>query len=768
MRKVSLFLTILSLCLISNAQKIGEWTTHTPGMNVISVDMMHNKVFAATPYDIFYYNLDDNSINHLSKVNGLSDMGINIIKYSESADKLFVGYSNTNIDIIDNQGNVINIPDIYNKYILGNKTINDVFFNEQYAYVCCGFGVVVVDLQRYEINDTYFFSIDNNYLGVNDFTLFNGIFYAATENGIYYAEKDNSHLADFSQWRKFRHDLPYTDENFSQMENFNGSVIIVHSDNEHDNDEFYAIYDTTSWGGYLEYPQRVVSNLRAYDDRIVMTEKGKRIKAFDKDANRIIMIEDLYANSTFYDITRNCYWIGSKVYSLVKAYRTTKYSIIPFNGPYSSNAFKLNAVGTDLWVAAGGYLATWAKTYNHEGFSHYDGDTWEYFNEKTDKNAFSYVNQSTGDTILLTDIVSVKQDPVDSDIVYAATYDKGLMVFKNGKFQKIYNHETDANCTLDKHLLLNNIYVTDFDFDSKNNMWLANTGADKMLSVWKNDGTWQSYNIGNHDISSLMVDKNDIKWICKRGGELIVFKDGIFKTVNKSENTGHLPGEANCFTTDNNGTVWVGTIDGVALFYNSKKIFNSSSYSCSRILIPRNDGSGQADYLLSGLSVLSIAVDGANNLWFGTNNGVIQTSNDGQTTYHHFTMENSPLFSNTVKDIAIDDNGIVYFATDKGIISYRGTATKGNTTNSNVIVYPNPVRPEHSGVVSIKGLVTNALVKITTTNGAFVTHLQAEGGQAVWDRTDINGNTVQPGIYLIFVSDETGKETFATKVLIMK
>ena len=121
-----------------------------------------------------------------------------------------------------------------------------------------------------------------------------------------------------------------------------------------------------------------------------------------------------------------------------------------------------------------------------------------------------------------------------------------------------------------------------------------------------------------------------------------------------------------------------------------------------------------------------------------------------------------------MKNITIDSDGNVYFATDKGIISYKGTASKGGDTNSNVIVYPNPVRPEYKGAVGIKGLVNNALVKITTTNGDFVTHLRAEGGQAIWDCNDINGRKVEPGIYLIFVSDSTGKETFATKVLIMR
>ena len=345
-----------------------------------------------------------------------------------------------------------------------------------------------------------------------------------------------------------------------------------------------------------------------------------------------------------------------------------------------------------------------------------------------------------------------------------------INMLKDKQVETVYNGSNSGLGFNLEWLQYNQYYtfVTGFDFDSKNNLWLADSGAEDMLVVKKTDGSWQSFNVGSGQTGKLMVDRNDIKWIAKREGSITVFNGNTTKTVNTNASTGNLPGTANCFVTDNNGTVWIGTTDGVALFYDSRKIFNNNTYSCSRILIPRNDGTGQADYLLSGQSVLSIAVDGANNLWFGTNNGVIHTSNDGQTTYHHFTTDNSPLFSNSVNDIAIDDEGNVYFATDNGIISYKGEAAKGYDTNTNVLVYPNPVRPEHRGIVGIKGLVYNALVKITTTSGAFVTHLQAQGGQAVWDCTDINGNHVEPGIYLIFVSDESGNETYATKVLIMK
>lgn len=754
MRKILLILTILSINIIGNAQKIGEWEAHTPGLKIISVDVMHNKVYAASPYDIFTYNNNDNSINHLSKVNGLSDIGINIIRYNKLSDILFIGYSNTNIDIIDNHGNITNIPDIYNKYILGYKTINNVFFNGNYAYVCCGFGIVVVDLKRNEVKDTYIIGQNGSYLGINDLTICNNVFYAATERGIYYAEADNPYLADFSQWKRFSHELPHFTENFSQIETFNGYAVANYSDNETNSDELYSLSDTTTWSYFINGTQSIISELRTCDNNLIITHRTSKFNVYDTNKNLVFTSNNVQPYSTIFDKQNNCYWCGTLLNSLNKIYPDGQKENIYFNGPYTHKAFSINASGNDIWVAAGGYTSTWKKTWSTEGISHYNGDSWSYINRKT----LPELGQTS-------DIVWVKSSPTNSNIVYVATYDNGLIVLENGKIKQIYNY---TNSSLQMHLQLDCTFVTGFDFDSQNNMWLANSGADKMLSVWKTNGQWQSYNIGNGDIGRIMVDANDIKWIYNREGELTVFNGSTVKTVNKNANTGNLPGPANCFVTDNNGTVWIGTNDGVALFHDSNKIFKNNTYSCSRILIPRNDGTGQADYLLSGQSVLAIAVDGANNLWFGTTNGVIQTSNDGQTTYHHFTTENSPLPADKVSDIAIDDDGNVYFATDYGIISYKGTATKGFEKNTDVLVYPNPVRPEHNGIVGIKGLVTNALVKITTTNGAFVTHLQAQGGQAVWDCTDINGNKVQPGIYLIFVSDETGNETYATKVLIMK
>ena len=759
MKKIILLLAIITTSLLSNAQAIGDWTSHTPGNNIISVDVMHNNIFAATPYDIFYFNTDDNSLNHMSKIEGLSDMGIKLLRYSEPYNVLFIAYSNTNIDFIDEYGNVTNNPDIYNKYILGNKTINNVFFKDKYAYVCCSFGIVVIDLERNEVKDTYTVGNNGNYMNVNDLTVCNDIFYAATEKGIFYAHVNNPNLADFAQWTRFGNHLPHATQNFSHIACFNGKVVANYSDNSHDTNELYELSDTTSWSYFVDGAQNIIGDMRVCGDRLVVTEYQKKVKVYDTDKNLILnFTQNIKPQTATYDKKRNCYWLGTLTYSLAKVFSEDRVEYIKFNGPFSEKVFSLSASGDNVWISHGGYTSTWAPTWNRVGYSYYNDNRWAYVNSW---------NNHAFDSLI--DVTYVKNDPVNKNLVYAATL-KGLAVIKDGIVENVYN---GYNSGLGFHLewLQYNqhyTFVTGFDFDSRNNLWLADSGSANMLVVKKTDGTWQSFNVGSGDIGQLMVDKNNIVWIFKRDGSLIVFNGNIAKTVSTNANTGNLPGTANCFVTDNNGTVWIGTTDGVALFYDSRKIFNNNTYSCSRILIPRNDGTGQADYLLSGQSVLSIAVDGANNLWFGTNNGVIQTSNDGQNTYNHFTTDNSPLFANSVKDIAIDDDGNIYFATDNGIISYKGEATTGYESNTNVLVYPNPVRPEHRGIVGIKGLVYNALVKITTTSGTFVTHLKAQGGQAVWDCTDINGNHVEPGIYLIFVSDESGNETYATKVLIMK
>jgi len=765
-RNLLFFAILLTFNILSNAQQIGGWITHTPGMKVTNVDVMHEKIYAATPYDVFYFNTNDNSINRITKVNGLSDYGVDVMRYSPSADVIFIGYSNANIDIIDRNENIYNIVDIKDKNIIGNKVINNVFFNGKMAYACCGFGIVAIDLKMLEVKDTYIIGENGTYLNVNDLTIFNDKFYAATTDGIYYANVDNANLADFQQWT-FDETPYYPYVEYKSVEVFSNKLIANAKANDFYDETF--IFDGSKWEKYLPNEKYFHSEIRVCDDRIIfvndtvqsysgtISQTPANVKSYNADGQCVSNIRKNIAYSAVYDKTKNCYWLGTKTYCLKKhncADGTSE--SITVNGPYSNYMFEIKAQDKDVWIASGGYTSTWANTWKKDGIFHYDNSWWSFVNGWQSSIFDKYI-----------DISCIAIAPENSKKIYAGSYGGGLLILENEKVTASYN---DENSSLGKRLTTDYVCVTGLDFDSKGTLWVANSGADDLLSSMTSSGTWKSHNIGNggDDISHLMVDSHDIVWTLHRDGHATVYNGETNKSV--SNNTGHggLPGNINCFTTDRNGTVWVGTNDGVGLFYNTKKIFDNSTYDCSKILVPRNDGSGQADYLLSGQSIYCIAADGSNKMWFGTSNGVFQISNDGLTEYHHFTSENSPLLSNTVKQIAIDGEGNVYFVTDKGLISYKSSATTGGATNKDVIAYPNPVRQDYTGVVGIKGLVTDALVKITTASGAFVTHLEAEGGQAVWDCTDIKGNKVEPGIYFIFASDSTGKETCVTKILIMR
>ena len=218
---------------------------------------------------------------------------------------------------------------------------------------------------------------------------------------------------------------------------------------------------------------------------------------------------------------------------------------------------------------------------------------------------------------------------------------------------------------------------------------------------------------------------------------------------------------------DHEGAVWAGTNNGPCKFENTRAIFNGGNYDAVQIRVPRNDGTQQYDYLFANSNVLSMATTGANQMWFGLESGVYLMDFESKPKeIHYFNTGNSPLLDNAVSTMAIDKSGEVFFGTSNGIISYRGEAATPEPEVSDVVAYPNPVRPGFNGFVGIKGLVANSLVRITTVDGAFVTQLMSEGGQAVWDCTTINGEKVTPGVYLIFVSTKDGKNKFATKILI--
>ncbi len=764
---------IIALWLVSNfaiAQNgvsIGNWRTHLPYQKVIGVEPIGNKIYAATQYELFYYDTQDNSINILNKINGLSDIGISTIGYNESQRKLFVAYTNANVDLIDYNGNIHNMSDIKDKNIVGNKSINHVYFQGDLAYVACGFGIVVFDLKKEEVKDTYYIGNQGDMVNVTDVAFYNDRIYACTDNGLYYAAQNAQNLANYAAWH-FDTSPIHPHLAYTEMEVFGGKLLLNY--NGGFNSDTLFVFDGSHWSYFDKENVSEKRQLRAYNDRLLVTNRYN-VSVHDINLNQQQSIFSpggaIEPFAAAIDNNGN-YWIGDNKRGLIQTSDGWNNQDVKPNGTASKNVFELKACDDQVWIATGGHAANWSKRYMIDGVARFDG-SWTILNSTTLPDFSSY-----------SDFICTATNPNDPSVTYVGTWGSGILKFKDNELVEVFNAENSSlHPWVSDPSLIN---ISGLAFDSKGNLWVANTGAPNLLSVMEPNGTWRSYNLGGSlsaiDIGTLLIDHNDYKWIIRRNGEVIVFNDnGTLdnptddQTVNLNSATGNgkLLGSVSCLTVDNKGNVWAGTDKGPCVFDDTKKIFSGNNFDATQVRVPRNDGTDQYDYLFAESNVLSMAaMEGSNQIWFGLESGVYLMSFDGKPKeIHYFNTDNSPLLDNAVTTMAIDKSGEVFFGTGSGVISYRGEYATPEPQISDVIAYPNPVRPGYNGFVGIKGLVSNSLVRITTVDGTFVTQLTSEGGQAVWDCTTINGEKVEPGVYLIFVSTKQGTDKFATKILIM-
>ncbi len=768
---LSLVLTLSLGNLMAQSVKIGDWRTHLPYQKIIDVQVVDHLIYAATPYDLFVYNTQDFSISLINKVNGLSDIGVGSIRYSSKFKTMIVAYKNTNIDLIREDG-ITNIRDIKDKDLIGNKIINNVLLYDNYAYLACGFGIVVLNLERNEIHDTYLIGPQGSFINVNDIAVYDNQIFAATSNGVYYASLDSPNLSDFNQWTKDNR-LKHPSLSYNQAETFAGKLFINYSRNAFNSDTMF-VFDGNNWDYFNKENTSIHAMIRADDDKLLLVN-NYTVHVFDASLTLILSIyspegkgiEPLAADL---DAVGQV-WIGDKKIGLIKAFNSgfSGEFIMP-NGPSTTNVYELKAQGEQVWVASGGRASNWAKLYMVDGVFSYDGMTWKTHN-RANTPAFDSIS----------DFVSVAIDPL-SNKAFIGSWQEGVIEFTDNALTNVYSV---GNSSLQPWVADPNLVnISGLGFDSNNNLWVANTGATDILSMRSPNGQWRSFNLGASasgiDISNMIVDKNNYKWIIRRQeGFIMVFNDknthdnpadDQVKILTSAEGGGKIPGnQVFSMAVDNDGAVWVGTDEGPVVFYSPERMFQQgTNFDAQQILVPRNDGTGQADILLGNEKILAIAVDGSNKKWFGTENGVFLMSKDGLEQIHFFNTDNSPLLSNLVNSIAITDNGEVFFGTGNGIISFKGIATPGGETNNEVYAYPNPVRENFIGPVAIKGLVRDALIKITDLSGKLVYETKAEGGQAIWDGHNLSGEKAKPGIYMVFVSNSEGLETLVTKIMMMR
>lgn len=770
------YLLITGLILVSvisawSQPVIGEWTDYQSYAHAKNLAVTSDKVYCATEGGLYSYSKMDNSILKLSTINGLSDVSIQRLAYNKQNNTLIVAYQNANIDLIIGN-NIFNLSDIKRKQIPADKSINNVLFVGNLAYLSCGFGIVVVNLERKEIKDTYFIGKEGAYINVLDMATDGTFLYAATSGGIYRALASEPNLHNFNNWTRITN-VPNADKKFNRIEFFNGKIIANYTPDQYASDEMYQlngetwsrflpeiryVSDVSTIGNYIVFASR--EDVSVYNEKMELVEK---VIEYVLPENKETSIQPLCAELD----AQNILWIADQKHGLIKIASTDE-RIVP-EGPIDNKVFSLTANGNDLWITSGGRDNAWNNLFTEPMFQLNREGKWTVFN----KNDFPAPND-------FRDIVCVTVDPKDPDHVFAGSWGGGVLEFSAGKFVKRYdNFNSSLQTQWPSDPSAPYVRIGGMAFDSEGNLWVTNTGVANVLSSFQTDGKWKSYELSGiankYSIGKVVVTQNDDKWVvAPRGHDLYVLNSDNSQSKPQKVTAYFTNGEVELYTDmndvyalveDRKGELWVGTSMGVAVFSNPQRVWESGRMYASRPGLNLNDGKFHP--LLEKETVTSIAVDGANRKWFGTkSSGVFLISENGETELAHFDTENSPLPSNDITDIAINHkSGEVFIGTGSGLISYMGEATEATEEFTDVYVYPNPVRENYDGPIVIKGLVDETDVRITDISGNLVNKTTSLGGQAVWDGKTLNGNRCKTGVYLVFMTDSSGTKTMITKLL---
>ena len=754
----------------ANAQRAkGSWMDYLSYTKATKIALAPNKVFCATEGGLMYFDIEDNGVYRISEIAPLSDFGIKTIAYSTSAKMLVVVYTNCNIDLISEEG-VFNISDIKRKQISSEKTINNVTVIGTDAYLSCGFGIVVVNLQKKEIKDTYIIGDGGSYLAVNDVEADDEFLYAATDKGVLKAAKTGVNLLDFSNWVR-ETGIQFNDKKFSHLAYHNGKIIANYTPDEWDKDQLFILngtnwetympqiryaYDIQTNGKYLAITSR--EQVFIINDQYQLVKEINRYKLGNTEVSPIVTRSSAVAeNGTI--------WIADNQNSLVKV-SGENFEQILLNGPIDNTIFSLNQSGNSLWVAPGG-KSGW-ETPRFQRF------------ENAQNKWTSFVKGSNPELDGFFNIVSIIADPKNPARFFVGSWGGGLLEYNNDKFVKRYtNKNSPLETSLPNQPDEPYVRVGGFDFDSEGNLWVTNSTAAHNLHKLSVDGKWTSFVLPEvatkYNISDVLVTRRDDKWVIapkgydayvvNKSGEEIkrllvtaYFNNGVYEEYKRMSDIYSI-------AEDNEGAIWIGTSMGVAVYSNPSRVWETGNFYATRPSLDLNDGIFHP--LLETETVTAIAVDGANRKWLGTrNSGVYLVNENGTKELSHFTTQNSPLFSDYITSISINQkNGEVFIGTDKGLISFMGDANQGATGYDSVYVYPNPVRETYDGPVTITNLIENSEVKITDIAGNLVFRTTSLGGQAIWDGKNLNGRRVKTGVYLVFCNDENGEETHVTKLL---
>ena len=768
------------LSIETNSSAYSGWETYFSYNSTTSIAEGVNEIYFASYNSIFSYNIFNSQIEKFDTLNELSGDEISAFYHSENNNIIAIGYSSGFLQIINlNSNSIINIYDILNKPTIpaDRKKINHFYQNEDDLLISTGYGISVYDINAFEFGDTYYIGDFASMLNISSTIVDENYIYASSPDlGIFRANLE-SNLIDFNSWQAI-----YTGNIYELLINENNILFY---------DDFNLMSIKNEEIITLSTLQNEIKNVSINDSKIIIISEDNCI-IYNNDLSQIL---NLFESETYMTIFNDGIIKNNKTYIatdekgvLVIENSNNSFSFLKPDGPLENNIFSVETLNNHTWVSFGSY-SEYFNPYplKYSGVSSYDENLESWFNISKD----SIPNQAVN-------LNNISINPFDNNNVFISSFHGGLIEMDNFNFTELYdNNNSGLETLLTSDSEYESVRISDIEFDENGDLWVLNSRVDNPLKSFSLDNnSWNSYdfteiiNDGFQDelgFNDIEIDDYGNKWIASLRSGLIGFNNdsgNIRLRKVFSQDQSDMPSSyVKSIAVDNNNHLWIGTVQGLRVLYNTSNFFDASVVTTQKIVILED---GIPRELLEQQYITDIEVDGANNKWVGTiGSGVFYFSPNGQQTIYHFTKENSPLPSNNINDISVNSvNGKVYFATDRGLVSFNTGSSSSSENFSNAFVYPNPVRPEFNtqlDKIKIKGLTENVNIKITDIAGNLVAeaqsninpryrnfNLEIDGGTAFWNGKNLRNQNVASGVYILMLSDLESYETKILKLMIIR
>ncbi|MFD1161436.1 type IX secretion system anionic LPS delivery protein PorZ [Hwangdonia seohaensis] len=771
-KRLAVFILFVLPCLLFAQDFSALWQGHFSYNTIKDVVKGNNKIYAASENAIFSLDLQTNELSTLTTVNGLSGETISTIYYSDVYELLLIGYDNGLIEIaFDDDDDILSVVDIIDKPTIPptSKKINHFNAYNNVVYVSTNYGISVFDIERLEFGDTYFIGTLGSQTRVTQTAILDDYIYAACldGNGLKKAQVSSPNLIDYQNWQTV------TNGDFLTVQSVENSLYTLRT-----NRRMYRVVNDVLTEVF-QFPDLPVE-VKTVNDRLLVTTQNS-VYMYDSSFNSIAQAN---VNSTFSTAFTSAtfhldsIYIGTKDFGVLKTpvANPTEYEEIHPQGPLLNIPFAIQSGENELWVTFGEYNVFYNPyPLNNRGISHFKDDSW--------------INTPYLDVLDAKCLNTITINPNNNNQVFISSFFSGLLEVTDEVPTILYNQ---TNSGLESLIISGNpnyidIRVGPTKFDNNGLLWTVTSRVDKALKSFNpNNNQWQSYSLSevindvNLGFGDIAIGNDNTKWIASYQYGVIGFNENgstpLMKSISKEEE--NMPTHyVTTLALDKRNQLWIGTFRGLRVLYNTSNFFTEENIRAEEIIIEEG---GIAKELLFEQNITDIEVDGSNNKWIGTtDSGLFYFSADGQKTIFHFTKSNSPLPSNTINDISLDpSNGIVYIATNKGLVSFQSGGSSPLNDLESAYAYPNPVRPTFNIVdekVKIKDISENVNIKITDIEGNLVAeaqsrnnlrysgyNLEIDGGTAYWNGKNLANNVVASGVYLVMLSD---LDTFETKVL---